>query len=292
MIKNKINAYAAEFEVKVAKLYEHAETEYSLIYDACRYSLLLGGKRLRPFLMNSFYKLCGGKDGDIFNFEAAIESIHTYSLIHDDLPCMDDDDMRRGKVSCHKKFGEANALLAGDALLTKAFELAADTKNIELSLVLRGIKNLAALSGADGMIGGQVVDLIYENKSADEEILKLICRLKTGALIKAACSIGCILAGANEEKTSAAESYAEKLGLAFQIVDDILDVVSTTEKLGKPVNSDREKNKSTFVSLYGIERCKEIVIELTEQAKCALSVFGESANDLKILADYLCTRDY
>ncbi len=292
MIKSKISAYADLFEEKASKLYENEKCEYSLVYDACRYSLLLGGKRLRPFLMNSFYKLCGGSGDGIFNFEAAIESIHTYSLIHDDLPCMDDDDMRRGKPSCHKKFGEANALLAGDALLTKAFELAADTKEIEPALVLKGIKTLSSLSGIEGMIGGQVVDLLYENKNADEEILKLICRLKTGALIKAACTIGCILAGAEEKEISAAADYAENLGLAFQIVDDILDVTSTTEKLGKPVNSDMNNNKSTFVSLYGIENCKGIVARLTEQAKNSLSVFAGSTEDLKALADYLCTRDY
>ncbi len=292
MIKTKISNYAQSFEKTAENFYSHPESEYSLVYDACRYSLLLGGKRLRPFLMHSFYKLCGGKNEGVSNFEVAIESIHTYSLIHDDLPCMDNDDMRRGKASCHRQFGEANALLAGDALLTKAFEFASETEGIDPLLVLKAIKTLASLSGADGMIGGQVVDLKYENLSADETILKLICRLKTGALIKAACSIGCILAGADEDKIHAAESYAEYLGLAFQIVDDILDVTGSAEKLGKPINSDIDNNKSTFVSLYGIEKCKTIVAELTLKAKSALDIFGDDAIDLVNLADYLCTRDY
>ncbi len=292
MIEKKLKLYAACFEKKLSDAFLSQNTEYSVIYDACRYSLLLGGKRLRPFLVNEFYRLCGGREDLSFGFEAAIECIHTYSLIHDDLPCMDNDDMRRGKPSCHKQFDEANALLAGDALLTKAFSFAAKTEGIEPLLLVNAISVLSDKAGIDGMIGGQVVDLIYENKKADESVLKLICSLKTGALIKAACVIGCILAGADENKIRAAEQYAEALGLAFQIVDDILDETSSVEKLGKPIHSDKANNKSTFVSLFGIEKCNALVTELTEKAKMSINSFGPSSENLIQLADYLCTRDH
>lgn len=291
-VKRAIKDYAAEFENRLSACFSENNTEYAVITDACRYSLLLGGKRLRPYLMHCFYKLCGGEGDGSFGFEAAIECIHTYSLIHDDLPCMDNDDMRRGKPSCHIKFGEANALLAGDALLTAAFGIAAEKTVSSAENKLRAISLLSRHAGIDGMIGGQAVDLIYEEKIADESVLKLICSLKTGALIKAACTIGCVLAGADEEKISAAEAYADYLGLAFQIVDDILDETSTVEKLGKPIHSDKGNNKSTFVSIFGIDRCKELVFELTDKAKEALNVFGPEAEGLKNLADYLCNRDY
>ncbi len=291
-IKDKITTYAASFEEKLEARFVIHNSEYASIVDASKYSLLLGGKRLRPFLIHSFYELCGGKGDGSFGFEAAIECIHTYSLIHDDLPSMDNDDMRRGKPSCHIKFGEATALLAGDALLTKAFGFAARSEGVTADNKLRALSLLSDLSGIDGMIGGQVVDLLYEEKTANEDILRLICSLKTGALIKASCMIGCILADASDEKIAAAANFADNLGLAFQIVDDILDETSTEEKLGKPIHSDKDNNKSTFVSLFGIEKCKLLVEELTNSAKNSLSVFGDSADDLKQLADYLCNRDY
>ncbi len=292
MITAKIKSYANDFEAFLSKLIREERSEYSVLADACRYSLLLGGKRLRPFLIRRFYALCGGKDEYSKNFEAAIEFIHTYSLIHDDLPCMDNDDMRRGKPSCHIKFGEANALLAGDALLTEAFGIASKTENIPPERVVKALGVLSQYAGINGMIGGQTVDLLFENKSADEEVLTLICRLKTGALIKAACTIGCILAGADEEKLNAAVCYAEAVGLAFQMVDDILDEVGSEEKLGKPIHSDKENEKSTFVTVFGIENCKSRVADLTEKAKTALNIFGEDAEELKALADYLCKREF
>lgn len=292
MIKQSLKQYAEFLEEQIEYLYDTDPCAYDIVYDACRYSLLLGGKRIRPFLLNRFYKLCGGMDDLSLHFEVAIECIHTYSLIHDDLPCMDNDDMRRGKPSCHKRFGESFALLAGDALLTSAFELASYTSDINSKNVLAAISELAGYAGIDGMIGGQAIDLLYENKSADVEILKQICSLKTGALIRAACRIGCILAGASKEEVAASDDYAKCLGLAFQIVDDILDEIGDAKKLGKPIHSDKESNKSTFVSLFGIEKCKEMVIELTEQAKQALEIFGEDADEFKSLADFLCYRDY
>lgn len=292
MINEALSSYAESFEKGLSSAFSNQPCEYEILYDACRYSLLIGGKRIRPFLINRFFRLCSGNLRGSENFEYAIECIHTYSLVHDDLPSMDNDDMRRGKPSCHIKFGEANALLAGDALLTKAFSFAAKTEQLKPDNVLKAICVLADNSGIDGMIGGQVIDLIYEDKTADENILKTICSLKTGALIKAACKIGAILGGADKERIAAAESYAEHLGLAFQIVDDILDVVGDQDKLGKPINSDLENNKSTFVTLFGIEKCKKLVDELTEKAKSSLDIFGESADELKALADYLCKRDY
>ncbi len=284
--------YAQSFEQKLAEQFSESNAEYAVLNNACKYSLLLGGKRLRPYLIHTFYELCGGDRDSSFEFEAAIECIHTYSLIHDDLPCMDNDAMRRGKPSCHIQFGEANALLAGDALLTKAFYFAANASCVPAENKVRAISLLSNYAGIDGMIGGQVVDLIYEDKTANEDVLKLICSLKTGALIKASCTIGCVLANASEQMVDAAAIYADNIGLAFQIVDDILDVTSTEEKLGKPINSDKDNNKSTFVSLFGIERCKELVLKLTNNAKDALSVFGDKAENLKLLADYLCNRDY
>ena len=292
MMKDILQQYANNFEESIKDLFESENSEYKIISDACKYSLLLGGKRIRPFLINSFYMLCGGTGCYSFNFEAAMECIHTYSLIHDDLPCMDNDDMRRGKPSCHIKFGEEYALLAGDALLTGAFGLASTTKNIDSALVLKALLELSNSAGINGMIGGQTVDLLYENKEADVEVLKLICSLKTGALIKASCKIGCILAGANDKQIIAAETFAQKLGLAFQIVDDILDETSTEEKLGKPIHSDKENNKSTFVSLLGIDECRRLVVVLTQEAKECLDIFGQEAETLKEFADYLCNRDY
>ena len=292
MISEKIKNYAARFEEYLSGLIREENKEYSVVAEACRYSLLIGGKRLRPFLIREFYTLCGGQGDHTKNFEAAIEFIHTYSLIHDDLPCMDNDDMRRGKPSCHIKFGEANALLAGDALLTEAFGVASKTEGVPPENVIKAISVLSEFAGINGMIGGQTTDLLFEEKAADEAILSLICRLKTGALIKAACVIGCLLAGAEPEQISAAKEYAEAVGIAFQMVDDILDETGSAEKLGKPVHSDKENDKSTFVSLLGIEECKRRVVALTEEAKASLTLFGDKAKDLSDLADHLCIRDY
>lgn len=292
MIENKIKAYAKEFETKIDRFLPTVKEDYKIVYDALKYSLKLGGKRLRPFLLNEFYKLCGGEGELSAPASVAIESIHTYSLIHDDLPCMDNDDMRRGKPSCHIKFGEEYALLAGDALLTEAFGIIADAKDISADAKVKAISVLAHYSGVNGMIGGQTVDLLSENKQVSEETLILICSLKTAALIKAASVMGCVLAGADEKEISAAKEYSDNLGLAFQIMDDILDEIGESEKLGKPIHSDKENAKSTFVSLYGVEECKKKVLDLTNKAKASLAIFGERADTLKALADYLCNREF
>lgn len=287
-----LKKYADSLEEALNSFYSEKNTNYKIVLDAMNYSLRLGGKRIRPYLLRQFYLLCGGENNASVNFEVAIESIHTYSLIHDDLPCMDDDDMRRGKPSCHKKYGEAYALLAGDGLLTEAFGIAAKTQNVDSKLVVKALSRLSSLSGVDGMIGGQTIDLLSEGKKVGEDVLREICSLKTGALIKAACTIGCILANSSEEQEKAASKYAECLGLAFQIEDDILDCIGDEQKLGKPIHSDEENEKSTFVTVFGIDKCKEKVASLTQEAKDALSIFGKKADNLKALADFLCNRDY
>ena len=259
------------------------------VVQAMEYSLVNGGKRLRPVFTLEFAQACGGSREDALPFACAMEYVHTYSLIHDDLPCMDNDDLRRGKPSCHKAFGEDTALLAGDALLTHAFEIIAssdlsDDKKVSASLLL------AQNAGVGGMIGGQVIDLINENKSAPIEVLREMDYKKTACLIKAACELGCISANADDKLIKSASEYGECIGIAFQIQDDILDVTSTDEELGKPVGSDNENAKSTYVSLLGIEKCRELVAELTDKAKTALNAFDGDTTALCDFADYLASR--
>lgn len=257
-----------------------------------RYSLLSGGKRIRPVLLLEFYKLCGGEGDSALNFAAAIEMIHTYSLIHDDLPCMDNDDMRRGKPSCHKAFGEDTALLAGDALLTLAFSAAAKTEGIPAERVLRAISVLADNAGIDGMVGGQVMDLQLEKTGAKPEELKEMYLKKTSCLLKASAVCGCMLAGANEEYIKYAEEYADSLGLAFQIIDDILDCTADEKTLGKPIGSDEKNGKTTYVTLYGIDGARQKAKELSEKAERLLDNFEGDSTALKELTKYLLNRRY
>lgn len=292
MIKEKLKSFSDSFEKYLAEVLNVQNNEYIGHYDAMKYSLLSGGKRLRPFILKAFYNVSGGNDEAFLNFAAALEMIHTYSLIHDDLPSMDNDDFRRGRPSCHKAFDEATALLAGDALLTKAFEVAAKTENISSSLVVEGIMQLSTLAGADGMIGGQVVDLAIEQHSVLVETVLEMYKKKTGALLVAAAKIGTVLAGGDEKMKTAAEEYALNLGVAFQIQDDILDLVGDAKLLGKPVGSDEKNQKSTYVSLKGLEQAKLDVVEYTENAKKALRVFNGDTKLLIELADYLIDRKY
>lgn len=265
--------------------------KYENAHDAAAYSLLSGGKRIRPVIMLEFYRICGGRK-DVSAFAAAIEMIHTYSLIHDDLPCMDNDDMRRGKPSCHKAFGEATALLAGDALLTQAFSSAAETKNVPAERIVKAIAVLSEKAGLEGMIGGQVMDLAFENICPEtSEILEMYIK-KTSCLLEASAMCGCILAGADREHINAAEKYAEKLGLAFQIRDDILDCTADENMLGKPVGSDEKNGKTTFVTLYGLENAQREAEQLSAEALQQLEVFGEEAEMLKELTEYLLDRKY
>lgn len=259
------------------------------VVEAMKYSLENGGKRLRPVLCLEFAKACGGDRFDALNFACAVEYIHTYSLIHDDLPCMDDDDMRRGKPSCHKQFGEATALLAGDALLTHAFQIVAGAE-LDDSKIALACGLLAQNAGVQGMVGGQVIDLKYESESPDLRQLLSVHRLKTGALISAACLLGCIAAGADDKKIAAASAYAYDLGVAFQIKDDILDVTGSSEELGKPVGSDEDNNKTTYVSLRGIENAQKDVEKLTSAAISRLSEF-QNTEFLEALSRYLVNRN-
>ena len=277
---------------RLSALLEHKSGEYTAVADAMKYSAEIGGKRLRPAILLEFYEICGGSAAGATDVACALEMIHTYSLIHDDLPCMDNDDMRRGKPACHIAFGETNALLAGDGLLTYAFETAASAEGIEPSALIKAIGVLAQRAGTRGMIGGQEIDLGIEGKDASLETVLAMYKMKTGALISAAAEIGCILAGADETKVGAASEFAYCLGLAFQIQDDILDATGSAEVLGKPIGSDAENHKSTYLSHMGAEFSKQKVRELTEKAKSALAPFGEKADELCRLADSLIDRKY
>jgi geranylgeranyl diphosphate synthase type II len=262
----------------------------SIVCEAMRYSVENGGKRIRPVLTLEFCRLCGGKPEDALAFACAVEMIHAYSLIHDDLPCMDNDNMRRGKPSCHIEFGEANALLAGDALLTLAFETLFNSRLAPEKIIEAG-SLLAAAAGWAGMIGGQVMDLQNEGKTVPLDDLVSTDMKKTGKLIMAAAVLGCIAAGAEENKKTAAADFAGNIGLAFQLVDDILDVTGDEAILGKPVGSDDENQKSTYISTIGIKASQAKVIELTQKAKTALGIFGEDSAFLLNLADSLAKRN-
>ena len=264
--------------------------EESEVCRAARYSLLGGGKRIRAVLVLSVCEMLGGNMAAAEQFAAAVEMLHCYSLIHDDLPCMDNDDLRRGRPSCHKAFGEATAMLAGDVLLTEAFEAIANAPASAQACV-RAAKALGAGAGSRGMVYGQELDLKYESLAATEEQLRLIHRNKTGALINAAVQMGAAAAEADEEKCKALEAYAYGIGLVFQIVDDVLDVTSTPEQLGKPIGSDSENGKTTCATLYGVQGAMELAGQLNAKTCAELrGRFGEKAAFLEQLAQRLLTR--
>ena len=243
------------------------------LFDAMRYSLLAGGKRIRPIMVYDFCRMCGGNWEDAKHFAAAVEMIHTYSLIHDDLPCMDNDDYRRGRLTNHKVYGEAIAVLAGDALLTAAFRFLAQAPTSAASRI-RAVEVLSSCAGESGMVGGQVLDMLSESRQCTEpEVLNIQSR-KTGALIRAACQLGVIAGNGTEEQFSAAANFADHLGLAFQIRDDMLDVVGNAAELGKAIGVDADKN--TFVQLYGLEKCEELVHRHTEEAMQSLNLFDDT----------------
>lgn len=283
-----INEAAAKY-VSKASFEGRKSSGLDVMLDAMSYSLENGGKRIRPMLTLEFCRVCGGEVEKALPFALGAEMIHTYSLIHDDLPCMDDDDMRRGKPSSHKVYGYANALLAGDGLLTLAFEtvLSAD---IEADKKAKAGLVLAKAAGCSGMIAGQVMDLANEKRNAPIEDVRMTDRLKTGEMIRVSALMGCIAAGADEAKTAAALEYCDNIGLAFQIVDDILDVTSSEETLGKPIGSDSENGKSTYVSLLGLDESARLAKELTERAKNALNIFDGEREFLAELADKLADR--
>lgn len=256
------------------------------LIESMEYSLRAGGKRVRPMLTLEFCRLCCAPLEKAVPFGCAVEMIHTYSLIHDDLPCMDDDELRRGKPSNHIVYGEDTALLAGDALQSLAFEVICCEDSVNkagAAACAKAAYTLAKYCGARGMVAGQAIDLEYEDKNAPIEVLRQMDIKKTGGLIKAACEMGCIAANADDNMINTAGLYGEYIGIAFQIVDDILDVTSSQEELGKPIGSDFLNQKSTYVSLLGIDKCRELVNELTKQAIDALSVF---TGDTKPLVDF------
>lgn len=291
-VKEQLTEYAEMTEEALEKYIPSVDCLQKSVIEAARYSLSAGGKRIRPALVMEFCRVCGGEPETALPVACAIEMMHTFSLIHDDLPCMDNDDLRRGKPSCHKAHGEATALLAGDALAIMPFEIIAKAglkKTISQDAALKISALLAELAGFGGMIGGQTVDLENENKKPPVAVILEMYRMKTGALLEFCCKAGCIAAGAGAKEQLAAGSFGQRLGLAFQITDDILDISADEKTLGKPVGSDAENGKYTYVSAVGLEKAKEQVKALTAQAKEFLSEFSDT-EFLRELAETLAER--
>ncbi|MBQ3181719.1 MAG: polyprenyl synthetase family protein [Clostridia bacterium] len=286
-----LEAKIIEVNKSLDKYTEEKEAPQATIYKAMNYSVNAGGKRIRPVLMLAAAELvCGSSDG-VMPFACAIEMIHTYSLIHDDLPCMDNDDLRRGKPTNHKVFGEAMAVLAGDALLNKAFEVILKNSQMSPNMTIAAMSEIATASGTEGMIGGQVIDIESENKQIDAVTLMTLHLNKTGALIMAAAKVGALLAGGSREDLLLMEEFSRYLGIAFQIKDDILDIEGKEELLGKKTGADEENNKSTFVSIYGLEQSKKVLTDYTEKAIETLSPYGERAEFLIELSRFLLSRE-
>ncbi len=294
-LQNELCIRAEAAEDVVCRFLPDIEGQQKTIFEAMEYGVTAGGKRLRPILMNETFQLFNGKGDVIEPFMAAIEMIHTYSLIHDDLPSMDNDMLRRGKPTVHAAFGEAMGVLAGDALLNYAYETALNAydANTDVVAVTEAMRILARKAGVFGMVGGQVVDVEAEKKQLEmtEEKLHFIYELKTGALIEASMMIGAVLAGATEEQVSLIEGVADKIGMAFQIQDDILDIVGDETKLGKPIGSDEKNEKTTYVTFAGMEKSKEEVKRLTDQAIKELNSLPVHNEFLNELLSYLVYRD-
>lgn len=267
--------YLKTIQTYLDRVFQNSKYPEQTVTDSAKYSLLNGGKRTRALFALGFCKLFGGEIKDSLPLAAAVEMVHCYSLIHDDLPCMDDDDMRRGQPSNHKQFGEATALLAGDSLLTHAFGVIADS-HLNSEIKVQAISVLSECAGYKGMIGGQAIDLDSEDKQINLEQLEHMHSLKTGALFQASCVLGALASPNKEEGVLLAQKFSQKVGLAFQVTDDILDVTGTQEELGKPIGSDEENNKSTFVSLLGLEQSKQKAKELSEEAIALLNDLPQS----------------
>ena len=259
--------------------------------ESMEYSLMAGGKRLRPILVMAAADAVGARGTDFVQAACGIEMIHTYSLIHDDLPAMDNDDYRRGKLTNHKVFGEALAILAGDALLTQAFEVILRQQGVSAEVLVQVLKEMSIAAGPNGMVGGQVIDMLSEGKRISMEELRKMHMAKTGALFRAAIRSGAILGGASEAKLAALTTYADCFGLAFQITDDILDVVGDEAVIGKPVGSDERNEKSTYVTLTSLEEAKKLAADTVQQALDALEVFGDEAKFLRDLVKMLLERN-
>jgi len=292
--KKYLNSRGALVDMALDKLMPEKEEYPSIINQTMRYSVFAGGKRIRPVLVIMAAEALGYTASRVMPAACALELIHTYSLIHDDLPCMDDDDYRRGKLTNHKVYGENIAVLGGDGLLTLAFELVAknaEVKGVTPAGVVKAIKLIADGAGTHGMVGGQVVDIISENKKVSEPVLQYIHTHKTGALIRASILAGAVLCNADEKKYKALASYGEHIGLIFQIVDDILNVVGDSKKLGKAVGSDAKRKKMTYPGLFGLKQSREEVELLCEKAKNAVKPFGKRAETMLALVDFLKDRD-
>ena len=290
-----LQAHCDRFEAALPTYMPATGGLQTVVAEAMAYACEGGGKRIRPVLLMEFCRLCGGDPEAALPFAAALEMIHSYSLVHDDLPCMDNSLVRRGRPSTHAVVGETMALLAGDGLLNLAFETMLRPANygtLPTPRVLGAAAALADAAGIDGMVGGQVIDLQSEGKEIDLSVLEALQRGKTAALLIAACVMGARLAGADEEQEQAAYRFGEQVGLCFQIVDDILDVTATAEALGKPVGSDADNDKVTYVSLLGLEQARALAAQRTAAAVAALDAFGAGADSLRQLANALLTRDH
>ena len=273
--------------------YFNEQRRPSVLQEAMLYSLFAGGKRIRPVLALASYEACGGDPAEIVPYAATLELIHTYSLIHDDLPAMDNDDLRRGKPTNHKVYGEAIAILAGDALLTEAFSILSDptlSKTLKEANLLKALREIALASGLSGMVAGQVQDILSENSDPDRETLEFIHMRKTATLIRASVMMGPILYGSSKDILESLSEYGSKIGLAFQVIDDILDIEGDAKELGKPIGSDERANKMTYPSLYGIEESREIARGLISSAVSSLSSFSSKADPMRAIADYLLNR--
>lgn len=293
---NKLREYFEKYGSMTERWLEKFIVSYNPIAnglsEGMRYSLLCGGKRLRPVLMFASGDIFGIEPSAILPYAASIEMIHTYSLIHDDLPAMDNDDLRRGKPTNHKVFGEAEAILAGDALLTKAFDIIADdafTGGIDNKIRLEIIKSLAEAAGDKGMVAGQYADIFFENKAVDATIIEFIHSHKTSALISYSSSLGAILGGDGGDKANLL-LYGKMLGLAFQITDDILDITSTSEVMGKSVHKDEKSNKATFPAIFGVEKSRKYAEEAVEKCNDVISDYKEKADILREIAQFVLER--
>lgn len=294
-IKTELSNYSLRFNQQAEKMFALPSGPEKRVVEAMEYSLLNGGKRLRPYLVYATARLFGKSFEDSFSAAASLEMLHTYSLIHDDLPAMDNDDLRRGKPTCHKQFDEATAILAGDGLLTYAFEILACSAyddDIKINLIKLLSKNAGAFKG---MISGQMLDLYAEtvkNPQNPTELISHIEEMKTGCLLSYACQAGAVIGRADSSAYEALTKYSRCIGIAFQIADDILDIEGDQQLVGKTLHKDSSQNKLTFVSCYGIAKAKDMAKNLIEQAKQDIAVFGEQSNNLKALAQFIIDRTY
>ncbi len=292
-IENYLNFWAGKVENWLRKNITHS-SKYSVgLIESMRYSLLAGGKRIRPAIIFSSFGIFDNFFDKVIPFAAAVEILHTYSLIHDDLPAMDDDDFRRGKPTNHKMFNEATAILAGDALLTKAFEIMSNTdlhENITTEVALEAIYKLSLAAGEKGMVGGQFADVKFEGKKPDSEIVNYIHLNKTAALIAYSSELGAILGFAEEKDKENLKNFGLKIGQAFQITDDLMDLTSSTEEMGKDAGSDVEKGKMTYPAVFGIDKSKEIAENLVEEALSFIEPYGKASKPLKEIAKFITER--